>query len=442
MKRKLLAVLLALCLLLACSVSVYAESSGSVPSAGDYPDLGFPIITKDLQDTAAEADTTLHLSIEAVSPDAGTLSYQWYFSYSPRESALNMMPGETSNSLTVDLNFVGIIYYCCGVWNNLDSYSCGPTYSKIARVYVVEHLEDLDTTKVEIQCRPENTIYNKGDELNLKGLCVWVYNGLGFKEYRDGEGVSVTGYDKDRVGKQTLTVSFDGKSDTFEVTVNDTAPQSGGDSQSGNSPAEDPAGNGGSGETPSGGNNGSGETPSGGNNGSGSSGNNGSNGSSANNSSGNSANSGNSGSSANSGNNGSPGTGKTDSSKGDSTGKDKENGDSSPAGNGAASGKTPPENDASEDIPPAENTDPEGTKTADGDVSGQQQTGESAEPTDAADNSAADEQPGTAQKKTGAISSLLWIPAIPLVLVIAAVAIASANRKTGGSSNRHYKNKR
>ena len=223
MKKCSSVIILLLVVVLAFGGVVYAESTEAPPPADEFPDLDFAVIVKDLQDSAVETNTTLHLRIEAVSPGVGSLSYQWYYSYSRREDRLISIPGETTDHLSVDLTFVGDIYYCCAVWNSYEGRTCGPVYSTIAKYKVVEHLSDLDVISVEIQCRPDKRVYLKGEELDPTGLRVYVFNSLGFTEYVDGKGVTLSGYDKDRVGKQTITVSCEGKSDSFEVTVNDTA---------------------------------------------------------------------------------------------------------------------------------------------------------------------------------------------------------------------------
>ena len=62
--------------------------------------------------------------------------------------------------------------------------------------------------------------YVLGQELDLSnGVITVITDGKESSVPMTAEGVSVTGYDKDVPGKQTLTVTYKGQSTTFEVTV-------------------------------------------------------------------------------------------------------------------------------------------------------------------------------------------------------------------------------
>ena len=62
--------------------------------------------------------------------------------------------------------------------------------------------------------------YVQGQELDLQdGVLTVVVDDATTPVPLTGEGVTVTGYNKDQLGKQTLTVTYQGKTTTFEVTV-------------------------------------------------------------------------------------------------------------------------------------------------------------------------------------------------------------------------------
>lgn len=72
-------------------------------------------------------------------------------------------------------------------------------------------------TKIEITAKPTKLTYIEGDELDLTGMVVTAF-------YSDNTSKAVTdykvsGYDKDGIREQTVTVTFDEKKATFKVTV-------------------------------------------------------------------------------------------------------------------------------------------------------------------------------------------------------------------------------
>ena len=115
--------------------------------------------------------------------------------------------------------------------------------------YTVKKYTDADTGKlidfkpntdsITVKTNPTKTKYTVGENLNLSGGKITVKykerivswdNNLN-RTVTDpkvitkaidigAKGVSVTGYDKNKIGTQTLTVKYDGKTTTFNVTVN------------------------------------------------------------------------------------------------------------------------------------------------------------------------------------------------------------------------------
>ena len=115
--------------------------------------------------------------------------------------------------------------------------------------YAVNKYIDADTGKlidfkpntdsISVNTNPTKTTYTVGEDLDLNGGSITV-------EYKErivswdnnlnrtvtdpktitatidmgAKGVSITGYDKDKIGTQNITVQYDGKTTTFDVTVN------------------------------------------------------------------------------------------------------------------------------------------------------------------------------------------------------------------------------
>lgn len=74
-------------------------------------------------------------------------------------------------------------------------------------------------TGISVKTNPQ-TIYVLGQELNLDGGVLTVQDGDEFKQIPlNAEGVTVTGYDKNKLGSQELTVEYKGKSATLTVNV-------------------------------------------------------------------------------------------------------------------------------------------------------------------------------------------------------------------------------
>ena len=83
-----------------------------------------------------------------------------------------------------------------------------------------------DITGIEIKNEPTKTSYLKGEELDLTGGKITVIYENGDTQELDmkSSDISVTGYDANKLGEQTITVTYGGKTATFKVTVkNDVA---------------------------------------------------------------------------------------------------------------------------------------------------------------------------------------------------------------------------
>ncbi len=73
-------------------------------------------------------------------------------------------------------------------------------------------------TSIAIASKPNKTTYIEGQELDTTGLKLKVSYNNGTSEVVTSNW-KISGYDKNRVGKRTITVTYQGKTATFEVTV-------------------------------------------------------------------------------------------------------------------------------------------------------------------------------------------------------------------------------
>ena len=77
---------------------------------------------------------------------------------------------------------------------------------------------EAKVTSIEVTA-PEKTTYNKGEELDLTGMKVVAKYSDGTIKDVNAEDCEVTGFDSEKAGKKVITVTYEGKSATFEVTV-------------------------------------------------------------------------------------------------------------------------------------------------------------------------------------------------------------------------------
>ncbi len=84
------------------------------------------------------------------------------------------------------------------------------------------YIDVKEVKAVEVIKLPAKTVYFDGEELDLTGgelKVIYVSADEYYEIYPLGD-FAVTGYDANQIGSQALTVAFDGKTDTFSVTVN------------------------------------------------------------------------------------------------------------------------------------------------------------------------------------------------------------------------------
>ena len=87
--------------------------------------------------------------------------------------------------------------------------------TKTRTVKVVDYITGIQITS------PTKTTYNYGESLNLSGMTVKAVMKSGTKTNVSIDKCTVTGYDKTKLGDQTIIVTYSGKTATFKVNVKD-----------------------------------------------------------------------------------------------------------------------------------------------------------------------------------------------------------------------------
>ena len=91
----------------------------------------------------------------------------------------------------------------------------GNVDTKTRTVKVFDYMTGIEVTK------PTKVEYNYGEDLNLSGLSVKAVMKSGNKTNIAINNCKITGYNKNKLGNQTVTVSYNEKIATFQVTVKD-----------------------------------------------------------------------------------------------------------------------------------------------------------------------------------------------------------------------------
>ena len=100
--------------------------------------------------------------------------------------------------------------------NTLGTQTLTVSYSIFQTSFTVQ-VSAKSLTGIKLSAKPKKLSYIEGQELNLSGMKV--------KAYYDNDtnatvtNYSVSGYDKNKIGTQTVTVTYNGKTATFQVTV-------------------------------------------------------------------------------------------------------------------------------------------------------------------------------------------------------------------------------
>ena len=139
--------------------------------------------------------------------------YQWYQSSQPDMKTMRAIMDAQDRTYFADTNTVGKTYLWLMVSNGKDH-----VYSNMA-TYIVKEEEEEEVVDLEITTLPSKTKYKVGEKVSLKGMVIRVYTTMGYMDIKDGKGCSVSPETLTKAGKQKVTVKYEGKSVSFDVTV-------------------------------------------------------------------------------------------------------------------------------------------------------------------------------------------------------------------------------
>lgn len=158
-------------------------------------------------------ESEIMLFTNAVSPDGGTLEYQWYSTTVDDISTIRAIDDETGTTFTPPQTF-GVVYYCYAVWNIRSGVKSQPVYSRLIRVEFYE-----DPVTVMVMDPPDKVVYTSGESLDLTGLEVRIWTSDGYIDSVNGEGLEITKDPLITVGEQKIKVAYGDAFDIFIVTV-------------------------------------------------------------------------------------------------------------------------------------------------------------------------------------------------------------------------------
>ena len=91
-------------------------------------------------------------------------------------------------------------------------------------VEVVDNTPAVEITGISVNTDGVKKEYNVGDELDVSGLTITVKKSDDSEETVDATADMVTGFDSSAAGTVTLTVTYEGFTDTFDVEILETTP--------------------------------------------------------------------------------------------------------------------------------------------------------------------------------------------------------------------------
>ena len=166
------------------------------------------------------------LSVKASVTDGGTLSYQWYKTTVNDISTIKAIYKESDASYGTKASFVpeqtvGTTYYCVMVTNTVTKNGKKATSFVYSNLVAVTFSEKIVLTKIEVWELPTKVVYKQGETFDPTGLVLKLHMSDG--GYLAGNNFSEMTFSPmtlNTTGTQTITVTYQGKTTTFNVTVN------------------------------------------------------------------------------------------------------------------------------------------------------------------------------------------------------------------------------
>lgn len=165
------------------------------------------------QDVFCNINEEATVSVSAFSADGGSVGYQWYVNSIPTTEGGLAIIGAITNTYSAPTNEAGDFYYYCYVTNTNNGSTSG-AYSPVIRVLV------KGVSSISVVTMPVVTKYAEGDALNTLGLQIEALYSDGTTEViSDTSVLGIFPLVFDEAGEQDVTISYKGKTCTFQVEV-------------------------------------------------------------------------------------------------------------------------------------------------------------------------------------------------------------------------------
>lgn len=174
-------------------------------------DPAVPTVTP-CADTSCVPGSVTALSVSASTGDGGTLSYQWYINTQRSSSGGYTIGGATGASFTPNTDTVGSYYYYCTVTNTNNGFTASATSSPITLKVMNDGPQSISVSSM-----PTKTEYTVGDMIDVTGLAILV-------RYADRQETLHSDFTLDPVkftvaGVQNVTVTYGELTCSFPVNV-------------------------------------------------------------------------------------------------------------------------------------------------------------------------------------------------------------------------------
>ena len=192
--------------------TLFADESSQLLHCSLHVDPALPAVLTSA-DVVCGIGEAASVSVDASAIDGGSIGYQWYVNTIPSTEGGLAVPGAVSSSCAVPTEEAGEHYYCCYVTNTNNGVTAG-VWSSPIRVLV------NGVSSISVATMPVMTKYVEGDALSTLGLQIEaVYSDGTVETISDSSVLGIFPLVFEEAGEQTVTISYRGKTCTFQVEV-------------------------------------------------------------------------------------------------------------------------------------------------------------------------------------------------------------------------------
>ena len=194
------------------SESVYSE----LVSVTFYKEIGIPSVITSPESVTAKLGETVKLSTFIKPIGEGELHIQWYRSSEYNMNGATPIIGAEGVELIPEQT-LGTVYYRAAAYMEYNGMRSKTVYTKTASV--TYETDEVTVEGIEILNMPAKLEYISGEKLDTNGMVLRVVMSDGYKNITEGFTCSPTLLNA--VGTQKITVTYEGKTTVFEVSVKD-----------------------------------------------------------------------------------------------------------------------------------------------------------------------------------------------------------------------------